>query len=538
MAEKPPPQLEEFSLLRSDSELAATVSSLSVKAAHAAHAAAEAAADPQLQASDPELSGPAANRHGDSHEVWFEFITDSGSGGGGVRAVNLKDLVDRRGSGLVFRRGDEHWTTVSAARAEANRDRAGSASASASASGEQASADAAEQAKAAMSKGLSGMIGSRLIKTSSKSPAASRTGPAEPEGREHGFSAPCDGSVPSEGGGMTISRPFNVSKWTPSFGQPLEHCTTCQIHGFAIPRVLESLSQELRRRRGLKEEGIFRLAPDANECATAKKNLNMDPTAVGDDADVHVLANLIKVWFRELPVKILSSISQEEIAQCTTGAECMQVLQGFPPQRKGLVLWLLELMADVAEEQDENKMNERAIAIVIAPNLYEPDKNASPMEGVVFTQKMTKFLSELLFHYITVRQSVRRRGSSVDKRSSAVPACAAAADAAGHPAPAEAASSSSSSSKDAPTPLSSMDATFMRSGVSMTPQSAERMAMKLTAEGLGAVDDLSEEWPTTAAPAPTPGLAEASAASGAAEDDATRHSENFHQDRVQMGAEL
>ena len=35
--------------------------------------------------------------------------------GGGVRAVNLKDLVDRRGSGLVYRPGDEHWTTVSAA---------------------------------------------------------------------------------------------------------------------------------------------------------------------------------------------------------------------------------------------------------------------------------------------------------------------------------------------------------------------------------------------------------------------------------------
>ena len=52
-----------------------------------------------------------------------------------------------------------------------------------------------------------------------------------------------------------------------------------------------------------------------------------------------------QVFFRELPEKILSTISQEEIARCTTGAECMQVLQAFPLPRKGLMLWLLELMA-------------------------------------------------------------------------------------------------------------------------------------------------------------------------------------------------
>ena len=78
-------------------------------------------------------------------------------------------------------------------------------------------------------------------------------------------------------------------------------------------------------------------------------------------ADVHVLATVIKVWFRMMPVKLLSVVSPAEITNCSTGAQCMQVLQRFPPGHKGVVLWLLDLMADVADQQEHNKMNERAV---------------------------------------------------------------------------------------------------------------------------------------------------------------------------------
>ena len=77
---------------------------------------------------------------------------------------------------------------------------------------------------------------------------------------------------------------------------------------------------------------------------------------------------------------------------------------------------------DVAAEQATNKMSERAIAIVLAPNLYEsPDaaEGANPLEGLMRTQKMTKFLSELLFHYIKVRVRVRGPGGAADDAGAA-----------------------------------------------------------------------------------------------------------------------
>ena len=108
-----------------------------------------------------------------------------------------------------------------------------------------------------------------------------------------------------------------------------------------------------------------------------------------------------------MPVKLLSVVSPAEITGCSTGAQCMHVLQRFPAAHKGVVLWLLDLMADVADGQEHNKMSEAAISIVMAPNLYDAPPSEDPLDALLHTQKMTKFLSELLHHYMTVRKRVR-----------------------------------------------------------------------------------------------------------------------------------
>lgn len=227
-------------------------------------------------------------------------------------------------------------------------------------------------------------------------------------------------SVPEEGlklsDTMIVGRPYNVTRWKPSFGMPLESCELIRINGFDIPRVLEEIATSLRDRGGLREEGIFRLAPNAADCEPVKEALNLQCSRTVCDTvtDLHVLATVIKVWFRMMPVKLLSVVSPAEITSCSTGAQCMQVLQRFPAAHKGVVLWLLDLMADVAAQQESNKMNERALAIVMAPNLYDAPATENPLDALMQTQKFTKFLSELLHHYILVRNRVRSHSISVD----------------------------------------------------------------------------------------------------------------------------
>uniref|UniRef100_A0A7S2HD61 Rho-GAP domain-containing protein n=1 Tax=Haptolina brevifila TaxID=156173 RepID=A0A7S2HD61_9EUKA len=176
------------------------------------------------------------------------------------------------------------------------------------------------------------------------------------------------------------------------------------------------------------EEGIFRLAPDATECDTLRHALNSDADAlsrIDEHTDPHVLANLIKLWFRLLPTKLLAGEMATAFAASASGAEAMALLQSFPPLHQGIFLWLLELMADVAEQQEANRMNERAIAIVMAPNLYGDDAQPSaadgtagaaepidPMAALEHSQKMARLITELLLHYINVRVRVRSTSAS------------------------------------------------------------------------------------------------------------------------------
>ena len=77
-----------------------------------------------------------------------------------------------------------------------------------------------------------------------------------------------------------MGKPFNVQRWRPAFGIPLEHVETSERNGFEIPLVLCTLRDGLRRMGGLHEEGIFRLAPDAALCQSACEALNANAAVV------------------------------------------------------------------------------------------------------------------------------------------------------------------------------------------------------------------------------------------------------------------
>lgn len=49
----------------------------------------------------------------------------------------------------------------------------------------------------------------------------------------------------------------------------------------------------------------------------------------------------------------------------------MQLVNLLPPTQAALLNWAVELMADVVEEEELNKMNARNIAMVFAPNMTQ-----------------------------------------------------------------------------------------------------------------------------------------------------------------------
>lgn len=92
---------------------------------------------------------------------------------------------------------------------------------------------------------------------------------------------------------------------------------------------------------------------------------------VPENIEVHCLAGLIKAWFRELPSGVLDGLSPDEVLQCNTEEERVELVKQLNPTQSALLNWAVHLMSDVAQQQESNKMNARNIAMVFAPNMTQ-----------------------------------------------------------------------------------------------------------------------------------------------------------------------
>eukprot|EP01102_Stenamoeba_stenopodia_P007666 TRINITY_DN2163_c0_g1_i1.p1 TRINITY_DN2163_c0_g1~~TRINITY_DN2163_c0_g1_i1.p1 ORF type:complete len:530 (-),score=106.95 TRINITY_DN2163_c0_g1_i1:57-1646(-) len=169
-------------------------------------------------------------------------------------------------------------------------------------------------------------------------------------------------------------------------------------NGLSIPSVLYTMKRFLYDHGGLIQEGVFRLAGDELETMEVKSKLN-DGTFTTCN-DVNCIANLIKVFFRELPDQVLNELPPSTFLSSDDEASCVNAYETLlqPGVKKDLLDWLLDLLADVALQEPINKMNSRNLAIVVAPNLFQADDDGSmnPMESLTLSQKVVNFVYQVL----------------------------------------------------------------------------------------------------------------------------------------------
>lgn len=57
--------------------------------------------------------------------------------------------------------------------------------------------------------------------------------------------------------------------------------------------------------------------------------------------------------------------------QCQSEDDCTQLVKLLPPSEAALLDWAVNLMADIVQEEQRNKMNARNVAMVFAPNMTQ-----------------------------------------------------------------------------------------------------------------------------------------------------------------------
>ncbi|KAL2900497.1 Rho GTPase-activating protein 2 [Bienertia sinuspersici] len=172
--------------------------------------------------------------------------------------------------------------------------------------------------------------------------------------------------------------------------------------GNSVPIILLLMQERLYSQGGLKAEGIFRINPENGQEQVVRDQLNRG--IVPDDIDVHCLAGLIKTWFRELPSGVLDGLSPDQVLQCNNEEDYIVLVKQLKPMEAALLNWAIELMADVVEEEDLNKMNARNIAMVFAPNMTQM---SDPLTALMHAVQVMNLLKTL------VTKTLREREESV-----------------------------------------------------------------------------------------------------------------------------
>ncbi|KAI9994072.1 hypothetical protein PInf_016635 [Phytophthora infestans] len=99
------------------------------------------------------------------------------------------------------------------------------------------------------------------------------------------------------------------------FELPLEKVFKRSVNGYKAkqPAVFEMMKTCFLAHNGARSEGVFRLAPDKEECNAIKDDIN--DGSYEDCSDVHIMASLIKGWFRELPASLFNMLPEQLIAR-------------------------------------------------------------------------------------------------------------------------------------------------------------------------------------------------------------------------------
>ncbi|KAK7284695.1 hypothetical protein RJT34_19446 [Clitoria ternatea] len=169
--------------------------------------------------------------------------------------------------------------------------------------------------------------------------------------------------------------------------------------GNSVPTILLLMQERLYSQGGLKAEGIFRINPENSEEEHLRDQLNRG--IVPDDIDVHCLAGLIKAWFRELPSGVLDGLSPEQVLECNTEEDSVQLVKQLKPTESALLNWAIDLMADVVLEEESNKMDARNIAMVFAPNMTQM---SDPLTALMHAVQVMNLLKTLILKTLRERE--------------------------------------------------------------------------------------------------------------------------------------
>lgn len=174
-----------------------------------------------------------------------------------------------------------------------------------------------------------------------------------------------------------------------------------------IPHVIHQMIKEIKK-RGIQEEGIFRIAANKNDMNNIKKRIDAGkPVDFTQFPDIHLISGLLKDYFRSLPEPVTTYDLFHEFMKVLELWEEKKVpfikslIGKLPIHNQMLLKKILKLLYVVSQYEEQNRMGVKNISIVWGSNLFRPEtKNRFQiLQFHPKTQGVTKILVQKFPEY-------------------------------------------------------------------------------------------------------------------------------------------
>ncbi|KAI8071457.1 hypothetical protein BC940DRAFT_294495 [Gongronella butleri] len=169
------------------------------------------------------------------------------------------------------------------------------------------------------------------------------------------------------------------------FGVPLQDAVNVSkiAHDYELPALVYRCIEYLDAKNAVLEEGLYRLSGSNSQLNNLKTRFNrkgdVDLLKSKEEYDVHVIAGLLKLWLRELPVSVLTRELRPEFIQVIDLLERKdrvnelgRLVSLLPLANYTLLRVLTAHLIKVVAHSDVNRMSMRNISIVFSPTLGIP----------------------------------------------------------------------------------------------------------------------------------------------------------------------
>ena len=156
-------------------------------------------------------------------------------------------------------------------------------------------------------------------------------------------------------------------------------CSTSRIDG--IPRIIVKCI-EMVDREGLEETGIYRVCCVTSDLQKLRHQYDRQPHRADEmlaEKNVHVAANLLKLFFRELPEPLFTSALYGQFVHAIQLTDMdnqrvalLKTFELLHPDNRRILLFLLDHLLRVSKYSNVNMMHLDNLAVVFGPTLMRP----------------------------------------------------------------------------------------------------------------------------------------------------------------------